>query len=345
MSLLEEIRAQPAVVERVLAAQRVPLGDLARRLRRRPIDGVVIAARGSSDHAAVYAQYVLGTRLRLPVALAAPSILSLYGVVPRFERMLVVGISQSGASPDVVGVVAAARAQGAPTLAITNTPGSDLALAADDLIDLAAGPERALAATKTYTAELAAIARLAVALADDRSAEEALAAVPSAMAAALDAEADADEAAAAVSEEDRAVVLGRGYGYATALEWALKVKELAYVLADPYSAADFEHGPLALVEAGFPVFAVVRSGPAAASMAALVERLRLELGARVVVVSDDPLVRGRAGHALASPPDVAEWLAPMVDIVPCQLFARALAVARGIDPEAPRYLRKVTRTV
>jgi glucosamine--fructose-6-phosphate aminotransferase (isomerizing) len=344
MSLREEIREQPEVIERLLTAQRGPMARLARRIRRRPIDGVVIAARGTSDHAAIYAQYLFGTRLRLPVALAAPSILSIYGVVPRFERSLVIGISQSGASPDVVGLVAAARAQGAPTIAITNTPASELAAAADDVIDLAAGSELALAATKTYTAELAAIARLVVALVDDDDAEAELSGLPTAIEAALSVEPDADRVAAATASTDRCVVLGRGYHYATAREWALKLKELAYVLADPYSAADFQHGPLALVQAGFPVLAVVRSGAAAPGMAELVARLGTEHGAEVLVVADDAAVRARARHALATPADVPEWLAPMVDIVPCQLFARASAIARGIDPEVPRHLHKVTRT-
>jgi glucosamine--fructose-6-phosphate aminotransferase (isomerizing) len=344
VSLLEEIRQQPAVIERLVAAQVPRLDELARRLRRRPVDGLVIAGRGSSDHAAVYAQYVFGIRLGLPVALAAPSIGSLYGREVRFERMLVVGISQSGASPDVVGVLEAARRQGAPTLAITNTPESALGAVADDVIDLAAGPERALAATKTYTAELAAIACLATALDGPDGARRELAALPAAIDGALAAEAPAETAAVAMAATDRCVVLGRGFEYATAREWALKLKELAYVLADPYSAADFEHGPLALIEAGFPVLAVVRSGPAAPGMAALLERLRGELGATVLVVSDDAAMRALGAQALASPPDVPEWLGPISDIVPCQLFARALTIARGLDPEAPRHLRKVTRT-
>lgn len=344
MSLRDEIHEQPAIVERFLATQRAPMAELARRLRRRPIDGVVIAARGTSDHAAVYAQYVFGTRLRLPVALAAPSILSLYGVAPRFERMLVIGISQSGASPDVVGVVTAARAQGAPTIAITNSPDSDLAAAADDVIDLEAGPELALAATKTYTAELTAVARLAVALGEDARADADLRGLPVALAAALEVEPEADRIASETAGIDRCVVLGRGYHYATAREWALKLKELAYVLADPYSAADFEHGPLALVEAGFPVLAVVRSGPAAPGMADLVARLGTEYRADVLVVSDEAPLRARARHALATPEGVPEWLSPIVDIVPCQLFARSLTEAKGIDPEAPRHLHKVTRT-
>jgi glucosamine--fructose-6-phosphate aminotransferase (isomerizing) len=221
MGLRDEIRGQPTVVRRLLADGRSQIDAIAAKLRDEPIEHVVIAARGTSDHAAIYAQYLFGARHRLPVALAAPSLISLYGVEPRFSRSLVIGISQSGASPDVVGVVAAARRQGVPTIAITNTPGSPLATAAEHAIDLLAGREEAVAATKTYTAELTAIAMLSAALEDDGDAFAALDAVPGAIEAALDAEGDAARAAAARTGMTGCVVLGRGFEYATARELAL----------------------------------------------------------------------------------------------------------------------------
>ena len=343
MSTRDEILEQPVVVERLIRRQRRPLERLAAQLRRRQVEHVVIAARGTSDHAAVYAQYALGIRNRLPVALAAPSIVSLYGVAPRFERSLVIGISQSGASPDVVGVVAAAREQGRPTLAITNEPASELAATADAIIDLEAGPERGLAATKTYTAELAAVAALSAALLDDEAAWTDLARVSERLAQALVSEVAARAAADRRAGLDRCVVLGRGYDYATAREWALKLKELAYVMADPYSAADFQHGPVALVEPGFPVLAVVPRGAAAAGLHELLARLR-EHGADLVVISDDPATRALADDGLAVPGGLPEWLMPLVDVVPAQWFALGLTEAKGLDPEAPRNLRKVTRT-
>jgi glucosamine--fructose-6-phosphate aminotransferase (isomerizing) len=343
VSTRDEILEQPAVVDRLVREQRRALPALVDHLRRQRIEHVVIAARGTSDHAAVYAQYVLGARNRLPVALAAPSIVSLYGVAPRFERSLVIGISQSGASPDVIGVVVAAREQGQPTLAITNDPGSELASAADAIIDLAAGPERGLAATKTYTAELAAIATLSAALLDDETAWDDLARAPDQMALALASEGAARSAADRRATLDRCVVLGRGYDYATAREWALKLKELAYVMADPYSSADFQHGPVALVEPGFAVLAVVPRGVPAAGLRELLERLRGR-GADLVVVSDDPATLAAADDGLAVPGGLAEWLMPLVDVVPAQWFALALTEAKGLDPESPRNLHKVTRT-
>ncbi len=349
MHLRDEIHEQPDVVARLLDRGRDLVEPVVEHLRRAEVSHVVIAARGTSDHAAIYAQYLWGVRNRLAAALAAPSIVTLYGVAPRFERSFVVGISQSGASPDVVAVVAAARAQGAPTLAITNTPGSPLAAAAEHVIDLAAGAERAIAATKTYTAELAAIALLSAALLEDagarRAAEADLAAVPGALERALAVESEATAVAADMAAANRAIVLGRGLEYATAREWALKMKELANVFADPYSAADFQHGPVALIEPGVPVLAVAPSGTVAAGMVDLLGRLRAEYGAELAILSDDPAIRTLGRWSMAIPDGVAEWVRPIVSIVPGQFHALALTLARGLDPERPRGLRKVTRTV
>ena len=223
---------------------------------------------------------MLGIRHALSVGLGTPSVISLYGARPRLDRSLVIGISQSGASPDVVGVIAEGRRQGAPTVAITNDPSSPLAAAAETTIDLAAGPERAIAATKTYTTELLAVAALSVAWAGaagdggDAAGAADLAAVPDAMASVLALEPEVIAMAADQAAADRLLILARGYEYATAREWALKLKELGHVFADPYSAADFEHGPLALLEPGVPAIAVVREGPARDGLVDLLGRLR-----------------------------------------------------------------------
>jgi len=316
---------------------------VATEMRRRGIGLVVIAARGTSDHAAVYAQYVLGARNGLTVALAAPSLVTLYGASPRYGNALVVGVSQSGRSPDVVGVVAAARAQGALTLAITNDPTSPLASTAAHVIDLAAGEERSVAATKTYTAELIAVALLSAALLDEVG-SPALAAVPDAITDALRAEPEARRIAADQVGLDRAVVLGRGFGYATAREWSLKLKEVAQLWADPYSAADFAHGPVALLAPGSAVFANIVSGPARDALLDPVRALIRDLGADTMILSDDPEARSVGRWALQVPSGLAEWLAPIAAIVPAQLHAVHLALARGLDPERPRGLRKVTET-
>lgn len=347
MSLHEEILEQPDALRRQLAAPSPGLEALAARLRTDPVDTVVIAARGTSDHAAIYAQYVLGVRNGLSVGLATPSIVSLYGAEPRVGRSLVVGISQSGASPDIVSVVAAARRQGAPTLAITNDPASPLAREADQVLDLAAGPELAIAATKTYTTSLLALARLSVALDPDPAADGAVATVPDAVAAALGLESTVESIARALAAEaggfDRCVIVGRGYEYATAREWALKLKELARIFADPYSSADFRHGPIALVHPGIPVLVLAPVGVASDGQLELLRDLR-ERDVETVVASDDPEALTLGRWSIPIPASVPEWLRPIVSIVPAQLFAYHATLARGLDPDAPRYISKVTRT-
>jgi glutamine---fructose-6-phosphate transaminase (isomerizing) len=354
LGLRDEILEQPAVAAWLLGPGRAAIDSIAdaiaSRIADRELDTVVIAARGTSDHAAVYAQYLFGARLRLPVALATPSLTSLYGVELRLDRSLVIGISQSGRSPDIVGAIAAARRQAAPTIAITNDPISDLAVAAEHVIDLGAGKELAVAATKTYTAELVSVALLVVAIeamlgrgTEATDPEPALASIPDAIVAALGTEAEAEAVAGRLAGHDRLVVVGRGFEYATARELALKLKELAQVAADPYSAADFLHGPLALVSAGFPLIAIAPSGPTAADLDALLDRLG-ELDLDLTVLSDRPEAVARGAMGILLPAGLPEWLRPIATIVPGQLLALHLAIARGLDPETPRWIRKVTLT-
>ncbi len=344
MTLRDEILEQPAVAATFLDRSEAPLARLAETIAARAVDHVVIAARGTSDHAAIYAQYVLGIRHGLSVGLGTPSVISLYGAAPRLDRSLVIGISQSGASPDVVGVVAAGRRQGAPTLAITNDPTSALAAAAETTIDLGAGPELAIAATKTYTTELLAVAGLSAVLSGREEDVVALRAIPDAIAEALTLESAAETMARDQAEADRLLVIARGYEYPTAREWALKLKELARVFADPYSAADFEHGPVALLEDGVPVLSIVRPGPARDGLVRSLKRLRDDLDAELAIVSDDREALALARWPFPMPAGTPEWLGPIVSIVVGQLHALHLTRARGLDPEAPRNLRKVTRT-
>ncbi|HET9851966.1 MAG TPA: SIS domain-containing protein [Candidatus Limnocylindrales bacterium] len=347
MTLRDEIFEQPEALGRQLDSSGQALAALAGRLRAEPIDNVIIAARGTSDHAAIYAQYVLGVRNGLSVGLATPSVVSLYGAAPRMARSLVIGISQSGASPDVVSVVAAARRAGAPTLAITNEPSSPLAAEAELLLDLAAGPERSVAATKTYTTSLLAIVRISLALDPDVGAAAAVEALPGVVAAALEAEPEvaaiARELAAADDAFDRCVLVGRGFEYATAREWALKLKELARVFADPYSSADFLHGPIALVQPGIPVLVLAPAGVPLAGQLQLLRDLR-ERAVETVVVSDDTDALALGRWPIPLPAGTPEWLRPIVSIVLAQLFALHATLARGLDPDEPRYISKVTRT-
>lgn len=342
--LRREIGEQPEVAARLLRSAAGPVARVAEIARARGVRYVVIAARGTSDNAALYAQYVLGLRNGLPVALATPSLTTLYGATPRYEDALVVAISQSGASPDVRAVVEAARAQGAPTVAITNDPRSPLAGAAELVVDLDAGEERSVAATKTYSAELVVIALLSVALDADGADRAALAALPGQLASALDVDAEAAAIARDQAGLDGVVVLGRGLGYATVREWSLKLKEIAGLPADPYSVADFMHGPSALLRPGGAVFTPVAPGRARDSLVADLARLRDERGAELFVVSGDPDARALGRWSLAVPTRHPEWLDPIIAIAPLHVHAVHLALARGIDPTRPHGLSKVTLT-
>jgi glucosamine--fructose-6-phosphate aminotransferase (isomerizing) len=268
----------------------------------------------------------------------------MYEKPPALKKALVLGISQSGQSPDIVSVVAEGRRQGVSTMAITNDPGSPLAQEAEFVIDLDIGPEKAVAATKTYTAQLMAIAMFSVAMKGDKKRLLDLERVPVLIQQVL----ELDDRIERVSERYRymqqCVVLGRGYNYSTAFEWSLKLKELAYVMAEPYSSADFQHGPVAILSHGFPVFAVVPQGAVFADMMELLSTLVRDLNVELLVISNERQVLELAQTPLQIPTNMPEWLSPIVCIVPAQLFSFHLTQARGFDTEKPRGLRKVTLT-
>jgi glucosamine--fructose-6-phosphate aminotransferase (isomerizing) len=343
MTLRTEIFEQPTVLKHLLERQMGHVQEIARALKEKDIRYVFLAARGTSDNAGLYAKYLWGAFNRLPVALATPSLFSIYGRPPTLENALVLGISQSGQSPDIVGVAAEGRRQGVPTLAITNEPDSPLAETAEFVIDICAGEEKAVAATKTYTAQLLAVAMLSAALAEDDERLAALQRAPEIVQQALGLCATVERATERYRYMESCVVIGRGYNYATAFEIALKIKELTYVLADPYSSADFQHGPVAIVERGFPVIAIAPEGEIAGELLDFLRRLR-EREAELVVISplDDGLALAQT--PLPLPVGVPEWLSPLAAIVPGQLFALGLTLAKGFDPEHPRGLRKVTLT-
>lgn len=337
----EEIHQQPAVLADIFDNNHKSVDSVGQWLAQQDFSYVVIAARGTSDNAARYAQYLWGTRNRLPVALAAPSLFGPGQSPPRLDDALVVGISQSGESPDLLAVLQESRRQHRPTLAITNNRDSPMAASADQGLELGAGEERAVAATKTFTAQLMAVAMLSMAMARDEEMAEQLDRIPSKVGDVLQQANKIATAAEAMSDIDRCAVLGRGYHQATAFEWALKLQELCYLVANPYSTADFRHGPIALVEAGFPILAVLTAGVHFLEVADLLKEVQ-GLGAEVVAVSNREDVA--ADHVIEIPGDLPEWLDPITAVVAVQLFTFHLAQAKGIDPDQPRGLRKVTRT-
>ncbi len=344
MSLFSEIFEQPQVIGQMIATQRAQFEALAEQIHQRNPNYVFIAARGTSDNAARYANYLWGAYNHLALALATPSLFTFYQRPPTLRDALVIGISQSGQSPDIVAVLEEGKKQGCLTLALTNAPQSPLAGIADAVIDLQAGAEKAVAATKTYTAELMAVAMLSVALDPSPERWAALARVPEWAHQVL----SLNEKIAAWAQRytfmRQCVVLGRGYNYATAFEWSLKLKELTYTIAEPYSSADFLHGPIAMVDRGFPVLAVVPQGMVFENMLELLQTLKNTHQAELVVISNEDAALHLADTPIRIPSDVPEWLSPIVSILPAQLFAYHLTAARGYDTESPGTIQKVTET-
>jgi glutamine---fructose-6-phosphate transaminase (isomerizing) len=344
MSLHDEIFEQPRRLGDLLKNQRSTTFKIAEAIKARDVKFVFLAGRGTSDNAGRYANYLWGAYNHLPLALATPSLFTFYGEPPRLDGSLVVGVSQSGKSPDIVSVLAEGRKQGCLTLAVTNIPNSPLAEAAEMVLDIQAGDEKAVAATKTYTAELMGLAMISVALRGDEQAWNDLEKVPAWIDEILKRDASIARMAERFRYMNQCVVLGRGFNYATAFEWALKMKELTYVVAEPYSSADFQHGPIAMVEGGFPVMAVAPKGKVFDSMLEMLTRLREKHDAELVVISDDERALKLAQSSIQLPVGIPEWLTPLVAIVAAQMFACHLTEVKGYDTEKPRSITKVTET-
>ena len=338
----EEIGQQPDLARNLIATSGQALDAIAGAYHDRQPAGFVIAARGSSDHAADYARYIIGNRQRRLVALAAPSLFTSYATPPNLQGQCVIGISQSGASPDVIAVVAEGARQGAMTVAITNDAESPLAQTAGFVLPLQAGAERSVPASKTYLLSVLAIALMSAAFDSDPAFDDAIRAVPDALRAALGHEGELAPIARAVSGQ-RAIVLGRGYNLCTAEEIALKLTETSYVLARAWSVADFLHGPIAVVEPDFPVLLVGAGGSVAKDLESIAVRLH-EGACRVVGIFDGEAQMPAAMHALHLDSGLPESLTPLPLSVLGQLLAHEVAKARGVDPDAPRALRKITRT-
>jgi glutamine---fructose-6-phosphate transaminase (isomerizing) len=344
MTLHSEIFEQPQRLASLLDSQKQTAIEIAKAIQSRNVNYAFLAARGTSDNAGRYANYLWGAYNRLPLALATPSLFTYYQKPPRLNNALVVGVSQSGQSPDIVSVLEEGRRQNCLTLAITNVPDSPLARTSDYVLEIQAGEEKAVAATKTYSTELMAIAMISAALNDSEDSWKELASISKWAEQALQLDKQIAQMAQRYRYMSQCVVLGRGFNYATAFEWALKMKELTYVIAEPYSSADFQHGPIAMVEGGFPVLAVAPNGRVQESMREMLTRLRKQQDAELVVISDDDEALSLAQSAIQLPPQIPEWLTPLVSIIPAQLFACHLTQVKGYDTDTPRTITKVTET-
>ena len=331
------------MLARVLDRERANVARLSTRWRRSDIQYLTIVARGSSDNAATYAKYMFGALADLSVVLAAPSLYTLYGAEPRLTHSIVLAISQAGESPDILAVVDAAKKQGVPTVAITNSPGSTLAKTSDDVILLHAGEERSIAATKTFTASLGAFALLGAAwLGSKISYLDELLAMPDLMAKAIAVERGVKTMATSLAGLNHCAVIGRGFNYAAAFEVALKLKELTYISAEPYSSADFLHGPVAMVDDKLHALVIAPSGRAHQNSVEFTDRIREGRPAHRHLRSTGVPRPRRHGDSRARSARVG---VSSLTVVPGQLLALHLARAKGYDVDRPRGLTKVTRTI
>ncbi|MEP6848381.1 MAG: SIS domain-containing protein [Acidobacteriota bacterium] len=339
--MLQEIAEQPEVLERTITAEREKVTQLGDFLRQKDIDVIILVARGSSDNAALFGRYLLETTTGIPVSLSAPSVFTLYDAKMRLKRSLVIGVSQSGEGSDINFVLERAKEFGAYTIGITNEAESSMAKIADETLLIHAGREKSVAATKTYTGQMLHFYLLASAIGDRRIDFHK---IPELAAEALKLEAEVKEHAQRYVYMENCVVVGRGMNYGNSYELALKLMETCYVVAERFSSADFFHGPLAIVERRFPVMLFAPNGPTKKSSVDLINNLH-ELKADCLSITNDPEIAGMSPKSLLLKSEMEEFLTPIPFIIPAQLFAAHLSEAKGLDPDAPRSLSKVTKTI
>ncbi len=337
--MLQEIAEQPLVLERTITAERAKIDRLGTFLKGREIDLIVLVARGSSDNASLFGRYLLEVTTGIPVSLSAPSVFTLYGAKLDLSRALVIGVSQSGEGSDINLVLESAKASGAFTLGITNEAGSTMANIADETLLIHAGREKSVAATKTYTGQMLHFYLLASILKGP-----ARRTIPAYTEEALSLKSQVETLVERYVFMENCVVVGRGMNYGNSYELALKLMETCYVVAERFSSADFFHGPLAIVERRFPVIMFAPGGVTKKSNLDLLDNLR-DLHADCLAITNDPDIAAMSPKSLQLSPEIDEFLTPIPFIVPAQLFAAYLSTAKGLDPDAPRSLKKVTKTI
>lgn len=341
--MLAEIAEQPEAIERTIKSEGRKIERFAAHLKERQLRLIVLVARGSSDNAALFGRYLLEVETGIPVSLAAPAVHTLYQARLDLRDALVIGISQSGEGVDINLVLENAKRCGAITLGITNEAGSTMTRTVDETFLIHAGRERSVAATKTYTGQLLVLHLLARALGQrERGAE--IERLPELAESALKLRPQVEEMVERYAYMNHCVVVGRGLNYANAYEFAIKLMETCYVVAERFSSADFLHGPIALVEHGFPAFLFAPPGPTLAGMKDLLGKLK-SLGAETVVITSEREMAAEARRAIYIRRRIPEVLTPIPYIIPAQMFAALLAAAKGLSPDRPRSLQKVTQTV
>ena len=339
--MLKEISEQPEALARTIESEQAKAASLGQFLRKKDIDLIILVARGSSDNAALFGRYLLEITTGIPVSLSAPAVFTLYGSKLRLDRALVIGVSQSGEGTDINTVLEHSHNSGAYTLAITNEADSSIASIADETLLIHAGSEKSVAATKTYTGQMLHFYMLAAQMGS--SAPE-FRGIPELAAAALESQSVVQEIVPRYLFMENCVVVGRGLNYGNCFELALKLMETCYVVAERFSTADFFHGPLAIVERRFPVIMFGPKGTTRQSSLDLLDRLR-ELKADCLTITNDAEIAGKSSRSIMMSAGIDEFLSPIPFIIPAQLFAAYLSEAKGLNPDEPRSLAKVTKTI
>jgi glutamine---fructose-6-phosphate transaminase (isomerizing) len=339
-----EIFEQPEALKRIVNSDLDVFNRLADQIHKKPINRVLIAARGTSDNAAIYAKYLLSAFTGVPVALAIPSLYTIYHQPPDMSDGVVIGISQSGHSTDVLAVLEDARKKGITTLSITNDQNSPMSRISDHSIYVNAGSENAIAASKSYTSTMAALAILTAVWTENKKQIEEIKQLPFWANEALKQHDVIKKAAKWFAEFNQIVVLGRGFNHCTAQEIALKTKELSYMVAEAYSAADFRHGPIAMLMEDFPVVAVAPKDKTLDDMKAMIQEVK-KLGVRLAVISNEKEILDQNECAIPLSSDLPGWLSPIIATIPGQILALELATAKGLNVDKPRGLKKVTLTM
>ena len=340
----QEIMEQPEVTARCFQENEETIRKIVQLIRQRDIHAVVIAARGTSDHAAVYGKYVIESLTGCKVCLSAPSIFTMYRKTVDMSDSVVIGISQSGQAEDVAAVLSAANDQKAITIAVTNYKDSPLAKLAQHHLFCAAGVEKSVAATKTFTAEMMLMAMLAAEWAGDAEMTQKLRLVPQKIAETLKTADDIRSIAQRYRFMNECFVLARGINYSIALEMSLKIQETNYIRAKAFANSDFQHGPIAMLQKDMPVFIFAPSGASESDAEDLIDKIN-DAQADLLVISDDPSARAKGSCSLSIPSGNDDYTSPFCNVAVAQMFACSLAVARGLNPDQPRMLHKVTRTV
>lgn len=339
----QEIMEEPKVLRDCMKLNKGTIEEIVTCLKESDIQNVIIAARGTSSHAGIYAKYAMGIKLGIPVSLAPPSVFTLYNKELNMKKSLVIGISQSGKAADVLEVLKSANKQGAPTISITNYEDSPLAQESKFHLFCAAGPEKSVAATKTFTSQVFLLAQLVAFWADDEQFKRELSEVPGLLETTFE---NAEQIRKAVERYrfmSDCFVLARGLNYPIALETALKIQETTYVRAKAFATSDFHHGPFAMVDENTPVIIYAPKGPSLKDVKEMIAKLKT-VGADCLIISNDPETLEMADCAIKIYDMENDFITPLINGSIAQLFACNLALLRGRDPDHPRGLSKVTIT-